>query len=52
MAVQILDVSIIPSSSDPNSFLNTCKGLVVYGAKVPTERKKALGYLYATFSVS
>jgi len=52
MAVQILDVSVVPSSSDPNSFLNTCKGLVVYGAKVPTERKKALGYLFAKFSVS
>lgn len=33
-AVQISKVSVIPSEADPNSFITTCKGLLVYGRKV------------------
>jgi hypothetical protein len=33
-AAQIMKVSILPSESDPNTFVNTCKGLLVYGRKV------------------
>lgn len=33
-ATQISKVSVIPSDSDPNSFISTCKGLLVYGRKV------------------
>jgi hypothetical protein len=33
-AAQIMDVSILPSSIDPNSFVSTAKGLLVYGRKV------------------
>lgn len=32
-ALQIQKVSVVPSEVDPNSFLNTCKGLLVYGRK-------------------
>jgi len=33
-ATQISNVSVIPASTDPNSFISTCKGLLVYGRKV------------------
>jgi hypothetical protein len=33
-ATQISKVSVIPSDSDPNSFISTCKGLLVWGRKV------------------
>lgn len=33
-AAQIMKTSVIPSESDPNTFLNTCKGLLVFGRKV------------------
>jgi len=33
-AMQILDVVVIPSTMDPNSFVSTCKGLVTWGRKV------------------
>lgn len=33
-AAQINKVSVIPSEADPNSFITTCKGLLVYGRKV------------------
>ena len=33
-AAQIMKVSVVPSASDPSSFENTCKGLLVYGRKV------------------
>lgn len=33
-ALQILKTSMIPSESDPNSFITFCKGLVVWGKKV------------------
>lgn len=33
-ATQISKVSVIPSEADPNSFITTCKGLLVWGRKV------------------
>lgn len=33
-AMQILDVVVIPSATDPNSFVSTCKGLVTWGRTV------------------
>lgn len=33
-AAQIMKVSVVPESSDPNSFITTCKGLLVWGRKV------------------
>ena len=33
-ASQIMKVSVIPSATDPNTFVDTCKGLLVWGRKV------------------
>lgn len=33
-ACQILKTSVVPSEADPNSFVSTCKGLLVWGRKV------------------
>lgn len=33
-ACQIMKTSVVPSEADPNSFVSTCKGLLVYGRKV------------------
>lgn len=33
-ASQIMKVSVLPSESDPNTFVATCKGLLVWGRKV------------------
>jgi hypothetical protein len=33
-AAQIMKVSVLPSESDPNTFVSTCKGLLVWGRKV------------------
>lgn len=33
-ASQIMKVSVLPSESDPNTFVTTCKGLLVWGRKV------------------
>lgn len=33
-ASQIMKVSVIPSEADPNTFVGTCKGLLVWGRKV------------------
>jgi hypothetical protein len=33
-AAQIMKTSVIPSESDPNTFVSTAKGLLVYGRKV------------------
>lgn len=33
-AAQIMKTSVVPSEADPNSFISTCKGLLVYGRKV------------------
>ena len=34
MALQIMKVNVVASESDPNSFVSTCKGLLVWGIKV------------------
>lgn len=34
MAMQIMKVNVVPSDSDPNSFVSTVKGLLVWGRKV------------------
>jgi hypothetical protein len=34
MALQIMKVNVIPSSSDPSTFVSTCKGLLTWGRKV------------------
>ena len=33
-AAQIMKTSVIPSEADPNTFVSTCKGLLVWGRKV------------------
>ena len=33
-AAQVMKVSVLPSESDPNNFVATCKGLLVWGRKV------------------
>lgn len=33
-AAQIMKTSVIPSEADPNTFVSTCKGLLVFGRKV------------------
>lgn len=33
-ASQIMKVSVVPSGTDPNTFVTTCKGLLVWGRKV------------------
>jgi hypothetical protein len=49
-ASQIMKVSVIPSSADPESFVSTCKGLLVYGRKVFEENRKRGAVLRATLS--
>lgn len=34
LAMQIMKTSVVPSEADPNSFVSTCKGLLVFGRKV------------------
>lgn len=33
-ASQVMKVSVVPSETDPNTFVSTCKGLLVWGRKV------------------
>lgn len=33
-ACQIMKTAVVPSEADPNSFISTCKGLLVWGRKV------------------
>lgn len=33
-AAQIMKTSVVPSEADPDSFISTCKGLLVFGRKV------------------
>lgn len=47
-AMQIMDVVVIPSSVDPNSFVSTCKGLVTWGRKVFAGNRGRGAYLRAT----
>jgi hypothetical protein len=47
-AMQIMDVVVIPSATDPNSFVSTCKGLVTWGRKVFEGNRGRGAYLRAT----
>jgi len=49
-ATQISKVSVIPSDTDPNSFISTCKGLLVYGRKVFEGNRARGAVLRATLS--
>lgn len=49
-ASQIMNVSVVPAAADPNSFITTCKGLLVYGRKVFEENRKRGAVLRATIS--
>jgi hypothetical protein len=49
-ATQISKVSVVPSEADPNSFISTCKGLLVYGRKVFAGNRARGAVLRATLS--
>lgn len=49
-ASQISKVSVVPSESDPTTFVSTCKGLLVYGRKVFEENRKRGAVLRAVLS--
>lgn len=49
-AMAILKVGIVPSENDPNSFVNTCKGLLVWGRKVFDGTRPRGAVMRATFS--
>lgn len=49
-ALQILETSVIPSATDPNSFISTCKGLVTWGRKVFNGTRAHGAVLKATLS--
>lgn len=50
MALQIMKVNVVPSSSDPASFVSTCKGLLVWGRKVFAGNRGRGAVLRATVS--
>jgi hypothetical protein len=49
-AAQITKTSVVPSEADPNSFVSTCKGLLVYGRKVFEGTRPKGAVLRATLS--
>lgn len=49
-ATQISKVSVVPSEADPNSFITTCKGLLVYGRKVFAGNRPRLAVMRATIA--
>lgn len=49
-ALQIMETVVVPSSSDPNSFVSTCKGLLVYGRKVFAGNRARGAVLRATLA--
>lgn len=49
-ASQIMKVSVIPSEADPNTFVGTCKGLLVWGRKVFEENRGRGAVLRATIA--
>ena len=51
-ATQISKVSVIPSEADPNSFITTCKGLLVYGRKVFAGNRAKGGVMRITTAYS
>jgi len=50
MAMQIMKVSVVPSESDPQSFITTVKGLLVYGFKAFDQNRRRGGMLKITVS--
>lgn len=50
MALQIMKVNIIDSATDPNSFVDTCKGLLIWGRKVFEGNRGRGAVLRATIS--
>lgn len=51
-AAQIIKTSVIPSSIDPNSFVGTCKGLLVWGREVFDGNRGRAAIMRATVTVS
>jgi hypothetical protein len=49
-AAQIMKTSVVPSEADPNSFVTTCKGLLVWGRKVFAGNRGRGAVLRATLS--
>lgn len=49
-AMQVMKTAIVPSENDPNTFVNTCKGLLVWGRKVFAGTRGRGAFLRATFS--
>lgn len=49
-ATQISKVSVVPSEADPNSFISTCKGLLIYGRKCFAGNRPRLAVMRATIS--
>lgn len=50
LAMQIMKTSVVPSESDPNSFVSTCKGLLVWGRKVFAGNRAKGAVLRATLA--
>lgn len=50
MALQIMKTSMVSSENDPNSFVTTCKGLLVWGRKVFAGNRGRGAVLRATIS--
>lgn len=50
MALQIMKTSVVPSEADPNSFVSTCKGLLVWGRKVYAGTRSRGACLRATLA--
>lgn len=49
-AAQILKTSVIPQEINPNSFMATCKGLLVFGRKVCDGNRGLAAFMRATIS--
>jgi len=49
-ASQIMNVSVVPAAADPNSFITTCKGLLVFGRAVFAENRKRGAVLRSVLS--
>jgi len=45
-----MKTSVIPSEADPNSFVATCKGLLVYGRKIFAGNRARGAVLRATLA--
>ena len=50
LALQIMKTSVVPSEADPNSFITTCKGLLVYGRKIFAGNRARGAVLRATLA--